>query len=67
MTDRLYYNNSFLYEFNANVLDVRELKREANQSSWAVKLDRTAFYPTSGGQPFDLGTIRSQSRSGVPL
>jgi len=67
MTDRLYYNNSFLYEFNANVLDVRELKREANQSSWAVKLDRTAFYPTSGGQPFDLGTIRTQSRSGVPL
>lgn len=67
MTDRLYYNDSFLYEFNASVLDVRELKREANQSAWAVKLDRTAFYPTSGGQPFDVGTMRTQSRSGVAL
>lgn len=67
MTDRLYYNDSFLYDFNANVLDVKELKREGNHSTWAVKLDRTAFYPTSGGQPFDLGTISTQSRSGIAL
>src|SRR6185437_3394874 len=67
MTQRLYYNDSFLLEFTANVLDVQELRRDGNQSSWAVKLDRTAFYPTSGGQPFDTGTINAQSKSGVPL
>ncbi|HWC18736.1 MAG TPA: alanyl-tRNA editing protein, partial [Terriglobales bacterium] len=67
MTDRLYYNDSFLYEFDASVLDVRELKREGSRSTWAVKLDRTAFYPTSGGQPFDTGMMRTLSRSGVAL
>ena len=67
MTDRLYYNDSFLYDFKANVLDIKELKREGNHSTWAVKLDRTAFYPTSGGQPFDRGTISAQSRSGIAL
>jgi alanyl-tRNA synthetase len=67
MTERLYYNDSFLYDFRASVLDSRELKRDGSQSSWAVRLDRTAFYPTSGGQPFDLGTISTQSKSGVVL
>ena len=67
MTQRLYYNDSFLLDFTANVLDVQELRRDGNQSSWAVKLDRTAFYPTSGGQPFDVGTIHTQSKSGVAL
>lgn len=67
MTDRLYYNDSFLYDFTANVLDARELKREGTQSTWAVKLDRTAFYPTSGGQPFDVGRLATESKSGVPL
>lgn len=67
MTQRLYYNDSFLLDFTATVLDVQELRRDGNQSSWAVKLDRTAFYPTSGGQPFDIGTISTQSKSGVAL
>lgn len=67
MTQHLYYNDSFLLEFTANVIDVQELRRDGNQSSWAVKLDRTAFYPTSGGQPFDTGTISTQSKSGVAL
>jgi alanyl-tRNA synthetase len=67
MTDRLYYNDSFLYDFRASVLDIRELKRDGTQSTWAVRLDRTAFYPTSGGQPFDMGTINTQSKSGVLL
>jgi alanyl-tRNA synthetase len=67
MTDRLYYNDSFLYDFRASVLDSRELKRDGSHSSWAVRLDRTAFYPTSGGQPFDVGTISTQSKSGVLL
>lgn len=67
MTQRLYYNDSFLLDFPAKVLDVQELRRDGNQSSWAVKLDRTAFYPTSGGQPFDIGTMTTESKSGVAL
>ncbi len=67
MTQRLYYNDSFLLDFTANVVDVQELRRDGNQSSWAVKLDRTAFYPTSGGQPFDTGAMTTQSKSGVAL
>ncbi|HET9741328.1 MAG TPA: DHHA1 domain-containing protein [Terriglobales bacterium] len=66
-TERLYYNDSFLYDFSANVVDVKELKRDGNQSLWAVKLDQTAFYPTSGGQPFDTGRMITESKSGVPL
>jgi len=67
MTERLYYNDSFLYDFRASVVDTQELKRDGNQSTWAVKLDRTAFYPTSGGQPFDTGLLTTESKSGVPL
>jgi alanyl-tRNA synthetase len=53
MTDRLYYQDSFLYDFDAEVREVRETPRPA------IILDRTAFYPTSGGQVFDTGTITS--------
>ena len=67
MTQRLYYNDSFLFDFRAKVLDTTELKRESNHSIWAVKLDSTAFYPTSGGQPFDTGRLIAESKSGVSL
>jgi alanyl-tRNA synthetase len=50
MTERLYYSDSYLREFRARVID-------ADRSGLRVYLDRTAFYPTSGGQPFDLGTL----------
>jgi alanyl-tRNA synthetase len=50
MTERLYYNDSYLREFRALVVDVAEDGRR-------VCLDRTAFYPASGGQPFDSGTL----------
>lgn len=53
MTERLYYRDSFLYEFDA---EVREAAPAANSRS-AIILDRTAFYPTSGGQIFDTGAI----------
>ena len=55
MTDRLYYQNSFLYDFDAEVLDVVDNPRPA------LILDRTAFYPTSGGQVFDTGWITSNA------
>jgi alanyl-tRNA synthetase len=48
MTDRLYYTNAYLRTFDAVVQRVQ---------GDAITLDRTAFYPTSGGQPFDIGTI----------
>jgi alanyl-tRNA synthetase len=51
MTDRLYYHDSFLYDFDAEVREVTDSPRPA------LVLDRSAFYPTSGGQVFDTGTI----------
>lgn len=67
MAERLYYSDSFLTRFSARVVDIRELSRTDGQSIWQVALDRTAFYPTSGGQPFDLGTLHAVSRSGAVL
>lgn len=51
VTDRLYYENAYLREFDARVIAVRE-------EGWAA-LDRSAFYPTSGGQPFDTGLLNT--------
>ena len=52
MTDRLYYTDPYLRKFDATVrvLDDRDGRTIA-------VLDRTAFYPTSGGQPFDTGVL----------
>ena len=52
MTNRLYYDNAYLTEFDATVLECRQ-KGEA----YEVLLDRSAFYPTSGGQPYDTGML----------
>jgi alanyl-tRNA synthetase len=52
-TERLYYSDSHLIEFEARVTDKTD-----RVSGWtAVTLDRTAFYPTGGGQPSDTGTL----------
>src|SRR5436190_13346469 len=50
MTERLYYTDSYLRAFPARVVETADDGRR-------VYLDRTAFYPTSGGQPFDTGTL----------
>lgn len=50
MSERLYYDDSYLREFRARVLD-------RSQDGRILYLDRTAFYPTSGGQPHDVGSI----------
>jgi alanyl-tRNA synthetase len=52
VTERLYYHDSFLREFDANVVSC---ERQGNR--WKVVLDRTSFYPTSGGQPHDIGRL----------
>jgi alanyl-tRNA synthetase len=52
MTERLYYADAYCIRFSARVTE---------QLTWdgqpAVVLDRTAFYPTSGGQPADRGSL----------
>jgi len=55
MTKRLYYHDSFLYDFEAEVREVQESPKPA------LFLDRTAFYPTSGGQVFDTGVISTEN------
>lgn len=65
--ERLYYRDSFLRNFPATVTDVRELSRNAGESVWQMALDRTAFYPTSGGQPYDTGTLRAVARGGAAI
>ena len=50
MTERLYYDDCYLRDFRARVVATADDGRR-------VYLDRTAFYPTSGGQPFDTGTL----------
>jgi alanyl-tRNA synthetase len=57
MTVRLYRDDPYLLEFAAAVTARRE-----HQGQPAVVLDRTAFYPESGGQPWDTGSL-----SGVPV
>ncbi|HEV2086050.1 MAG TPA: alanyl-tRNA editing protein [Gemmatimonadales bacterium] len=50
MTQRLYYTDSYLKDFDAFVVERADDGRR-------IYLDRTAFYPTSGGQPFDTGRL----------
>jgi alanyl-tRNA synthetase len=52
VTERLYYTDPYLVEFDARVIRV-----ESHAGKPAAVLDRTAFYPTSGGQPFDTGRL----------
>jgi len=55
LTERLYYHDSYLQTFNAQVVSQSE-------DGLRIVLDRTAFYPTSGGQPHDLGAL-----NGIPV
>jgi alanyl-tRNA synthetase len=57
MTKRLYYDDSFLYDFDAEVREVLETPRPG------LILDRTAFYPASGGQVFDTGWLTSEANA----
>jgi alanyl-tRNA synthetase len=50
VTERLYYSDCYLASFHARVVATEDAGRR-------VYLDQTAFYPASGGQPFDLGTL----------
>ncbi len=52
MTERLYYTDSYVTSFSAHVIE-----RLTWEGYPAVVLDRTAFYPTSGGPPADRGVL----------
>jgi alanyl-tRNA synthetase len=64
---RLYYADAALTQFTATVTDIREHSRTGGTSLWQVALDRTAFYPTSGGQPHDTGELTAMAPSGARL
>jgi alanyl-tRNA synthetase len=53
MTERLYYDDPYLTRFSAHIVE-----RVQWEGQPAVILDRTAFYPTGGGQPHDTGFLR---------
>ncbi len=57
MTRKLYYEDSHMYQFDANVV-----RCERTEGGFAVVLDATAFYPEGGGQACDLGTL-----NGIPV
>lgn len=54
MTEKLYYSDSHIFEFTARVLSC-----EKRAGSYALSLDRTAFFPEGGGQSADTGYIGS--------
>lgn len=53
-TQKLYYFDSYLTEFQANIIEVMPY-----QDKYAIIMDETYFYPESGGQPSDIGTINN--------
>ncbi len=57
MNERSYYTDSYTTQFSATVTDTHH-----DEQGCVVTLDRTYFYPTSGGQPFDTGVI-----DGIPV
>lgn len=58
MTERLYYDQPYLKQFSAAVTACREAS-----GGYDIALDRSAFYPTSGGQPYDTGVLRANGLS----
>jgi alanyl-tRNA synthetase len=67
MSDRLYYADPSLAAFDAHVSDIREVSRTQGRSLWQIALNRSAFYPTSGGQPHDTGLLTATSSGGALL
>jgi alanyl-tRNA synthetase len=67
MSERLYHSDSFLRTFTGTVTDLRKVARGNEELAWQLTLDRTAFYPTSGGQPFDTGQLSARERDGAVL
>jgi alanyl-tRNA synthetase len=56
MENKLYYKDTYIQSFSSRV--IRQEQDEAG--NWYIVLRKTAFYPTGGGQPHDLGTIEDR-------
>jgi alanyl-tRNA synthetase len=72
VAERLYYEAAAALEFQAVVTDVRLDSHAVGESGqkeqlWQVALDRTAFYPVGGGQPWDTGVLVATAKSGAVL
>lgn len=52
MTERIYYTHSYQQEFSGTIVAIQEIDDRK-----LIQLERTCFYPTSGGQPFDTGHL----------
>jgi alanyl-tRNA synthetase len=71
IAQRLYYDSPAL-EFAARITDIRLVEKDPNATPdtsqlWQVALDRTAFYPEGGGQPWDTGLLIATAPSGTTL
>ncbi len=71
VAERLYFDSPAL-TFAARVTDIQLVARDRGEDGgpvqlWRVALDRTAFYPEGGGQPWDTGTLVATARSGAVL
>jgi alanyl-tRNA synthetase len=74
VAERLYWGSGEL-EFRAVVTDIRLVSHAkadpaqelAQTQLWQLALDRTAFYPEGGGQPWDAGVLVATARSGATL
>ncbi len=72
VAERLYYEDATSLDFHAVVTDVRLDSHAVGESGqkeqlWQVALDRTAFYPAGGGQPWDTGVLVATAKSGAVL
>ena len=72
VAERLYYEDAAALEFRAVVTDIRLDSHAVAESGqreqvWQVALDRTAFYPVGGGQPWDTGSLIATAKSGAVL
>lgn len=52
MTEKLYYDDLYAREFDAEIISQSE-----HDGKYSIVLDKTLFYPSGGGQPYDLGTL----------
>lgn len=71
IAERLYYDSPAL-RFEAEVTDIRLHSSAQDESGakvqlWQIALDRTAFYPEGGGQPWDTGFLVATAPSGATL
>jgi alanyl-tRNA synthetase len=57
VTERIYYTDPYATEFDATVISIEPAPADSPNGRSGAVLDRTAFYPTSGGQPFDVGRL----------